>query len=236
MEEGLWLLLGTAVGIGFIHTLVGVDHSLPFVVLGRAQGWSVKKLLAITTLCGAGHVISSIVLGFIGIGLGIAVGHLEWIEGRRGEISAWLLIGFGLTYAAWAVSRSLRKRPHRHVHFHAENSAHEHQHAHEGDHLHPHRLDRRALTVWALFVVFVLGPCEPLIPLLMVPALTYHWTAVALVAAVFGLTTVGTMVVVVLIGYYGFRPSFFGLLERHVHVVAGLMIAFSGIAIKAFGI
>jgi nickel/cobalt transporter (NicO) family protein len=236
MQEGLWWLLGTAVGIGFFHTLIGVDHSLPFVVLGRAQGWSVKKLLAITALCGTGHVLSSVLLGFVGIGFGVAVGRLEWIEGRRGEISAWLLIGFGLAYAAWAIWRSLRNRLHHHVHFHADRAAHEHQHSHGGEHLHPHGLDRRALTVWALFVVFVLGPCEPLIPLLMVPAMAYHWSGVALVAAAFGITTIATMLAVVMVGYLGFRPSFFGFLEKHVHAVAGLMIAFSGIAIKAFGI
>ncbi len=230
------VLLSTAVGIGFIHTLIGVDHSLPFVVLGRAQGWSVRKLIAITTLCGTGHVLSSVVLGFIGIGLGVAVERLEWIESRRGTVSAWLLIGFGLAYASWGLYRLFRNRPHHHVHVHQHNEVHAHEHRHQDEHVHPHGLDRRAITVWALFIVFVFGPCEPLIPLLMVPALAHEWSGVALVALVFGVTTIATMLLVVLAGYYGLRPSFFALFERHVHVIAGLMIAASGIAIKAFGI
>jgi len=230
------VLLTTAVGIGFLHTLIGVDHSLPFVVLGRAQGWSVRKLSAITLLCGAGHVLSSIVLGFLGIGLGVAVERLKWIETGRGTISAWLLIGFGLAYASWGLYRFLRNRPHRHVHFHEDHQKHAHEHQHQREHLHPHQLNRRALTVWALFIVFVFGPCEPLIPLLMVPALQHQWAGVALVALVFGFTTIATMLLVVLAGFYGLRPSFFALFERHVHLVAGLMIAASGIAIKAFGI
>ncbi|RPJ87383.1 MAG: hypothetical protein EHM18_01420 [Acidobacteria bacterium] len=236
MNEGLTVLLSTAVGIGFLHTLIGVDHSLPFVVLGRAQGWSVRKLITITTLCGIGHVMSSVILGFVGIGLGVAAERLEWIESRRGEIAAWLLIGFGLAYATWAFYRSLRNRPHRHVHFHAEEVSHAHEHRHQSEHLHPHQLNRRAFTIWTLFIVFVFGPCEPLIPLLMVPALEHSWIGVALVAGVFGVATVGTMLLVVLAGFYGLRPAFFALFERHVHVVAGLMIAASGIAIKAFGI
>ncbi len=230
------MLLGTAVGIGFIHTLIGVDHSLPFVVLGRAQGWSVRKLLTITTLCGVGHVLSSVLLGLVGIALGIAAERLEWIESRRGEISAWLLIGFGLAYATWALYRSIRNRPHRHAHFHVDEPSHAHEHRHENEHLHPHQLDRRALTVWTLFIVFVFGPCEPLIPLLMVPAFGHAWYGVVLVAVVFGVTTVGTMAAVVLAGFYGLRPFFFSFFERHVHVVAGLMIAASGVAIKAFGL
>ncbi len=230
------MLLSTAVGIGFLHTLIGVDHSLPFVVLGRAQGWSVRKLLAITTLCGFGHVLSSVILGFVGIALGVAAERLQWIETRRGEIAAWLLIGFGLAYASWAFYRSLRNRPHRHVHFHPDELSHAHEHRHQTEHLHPHQLDRRAFTIWTLFIVFVFGPCEPLIPLLMVPALKHEWYGVALVAIVFSVATVGTMVVVVLAGFYGLRPSFFSFFERHVHVVAGLMIAASGVAIKAFGL
>ena len=35
--------------------------------------------------CGIGHVLSSIVIGFIGIGLGLAVGRLEIFEGARGN-------------------------------------------------------------------------------------------------------------------------------------------------------
>ncbi len=229
------MLLSTAVGIGFLHTLIGVDHSLPFIVLGRAQGWSVRKLLTITILCGIGHVLSSVILGLVGIGIGVAAERLQWIETRRGEISAWLLIGFGLAYASWALYRSIRNRPHRHLHFHDEG-IHAHEHRHENEHLHPHQMDRRALTIWTLFIVFVFGPCEPLIPLLIVPALQHAWYGVALVAVAFGVTTVGTMVVVVLAGFHGLRPVFFSFFERHVHVVAGLMIAASGIAIKAFGL
>ncbi len=236
MQSGLWLLLGTAASIGFVHTLIGVDHSLPFIVIGKAQRWTYRKVLLITTLCGVGHVLSSVLLGFVGIALGVAVERLEWIEGGRGELSAWLLIGFGIAYASWAFYRYLRSRPHAHSHFHEDSQAHAHEHGHTNEHLHPHKLGRRSLTVWTLFVVFVFGPCEPLIPLLMVPALEYNWGAVALVASVFSLTTIFTMAVVVTIGYFGLRPSFLRLFERHVHIVAGLMIAASGLAIKLFGI
>ncbi len=236
MVEGVWFLVVTAASIGFVHTLIGVDHTLPFVVLGRAQGWSMRKLLAITGLCGLGHVLSSVLLGLVGIGLGVAVERLNWIETSRGDLSAWLLIGFGLAYAAWAFYHVLRGRPHRHLHFHEGTKPHVHEHSHRSEHLHPHRLDRRALTVWTLFIIFVFGPCEPLIPVLMVPALQYDWFAVVLVALVFSAATIGTMLLVVTLGYYGLRPALFSLFERHVHAVAGLMIAASGIAIKVFGI
>ncbi len=98
MEESTILLAGTAVTIGFIHTLIGPDHYLPFIVMGEARAWSIKKTMFITFLCGVGHVLSSIVVGFIGIAAGLSISKLEFFESFRGNIAAWLLIAFGIVY------------------------------------------------------------------------------------------------------------------------------------------
>ena len=92
------------------------------------------------------------------------------------------------------------------------------------------------MTAWSLFIIFVLGPCEPLIPLLMVPALDYGAWGVVQVALAFGLTTIGTMMLVVTVGYYGLKLSAFRRLEAHANTLAGLAIAASGLAIQVFGI
>jgi sulfite exporter TauE/SafE len=98
MNESIWLLSGTAATIGFIHTVVGPDHYLPFIMMSRAQQWSRTKTLSITFFCGIGHVLSSVALGFVGIAFGIALHKLELIESVRGDIAAWILIVFGLLY------------------------------------------------------------------------------------------------------------------------------------------
>jgi sulfite exporter TauE/SafE len=231
MDAAFGILLTSAVGIGFIHTLIGVDHSLPFVVLGRAQGWSLKKVLLITSVCGLGHVLSSVALGSLGITLGFAVSRLAWLEGVRGSLAAWTLIAFGLTYAGWSFAR--QRRGYRHVHEHAGSvHSHEHEtgpHRHQGAH-------PAAVTTWSLFIIFVLGPCEPLIPLLMVPAMEMGFWAVVPVTVAFGLTTIGTMVLIVTAGYWGLRMTGFRRLEAHANVLAGLAIAASGLAIQILGI
>ena len=56
-DSALQLLLGTAVSIGFLHTLIGVDHSLPFVAIGKARSWTLSKTLGLTAICGLGHVL-----------------------------------------------------------------------------------------------------------------------------------------------------------------------------------
>ena len=232
MDPGLNILLMSGISIGFIHTLIGVDHSLPFVVLGRAQGWSLTKVLTITGLCGLGHVLSSVVLGTVGIGLGVAISKLEWVEGARGSLAAWTLIIFGLTYAAWSFARQRRRQRHTHEH---QGLVHSHEHLAGSPHQHAN-LSPAAVTAWSLFVIFVLGPCEPLIPLLMVPALDYGTWGVTLVAGAFGLTTIGTMMLVVTFGYFGLKMASFRRLEAHANTLAGLAIAASGLAIQVFGI
>jgi sulfite exporter TauE/SafE len=231
--EHVRILVVSAVSIGFLHTLIGIDHTLPFVVLGRAQGWSYRKTVAITALCGAGHVASSVVLGVLGIGLGVALGQLEWVEATRGSFAAWFLIVFGLAYAGWSLARVRRRQ--RHVHSHAGGMVHAHG---ESAPLHAHgaKLSPAALTAWSLFVIFVLGPCEPLIPLLMVPAFDLGaWAAVPVTVA-FAVTTIGTMLLLVTAGFFGLAMPVFKRLEGHANTLAGLAIAASGLAIQWFGI
>ncbi|MFC1969535.1 sulfite exporter TauE/SafE family protein, partial [Chloroflexota bacterium] len=193
MSSEVLILAGTAAGIGFIHTILGPDHYLPFIVLSKARQWNNIKTALITIICGVGHVLSSIALGFIGIALGIAVFQLEAIESFRGDIAAWLLIAFGLTYFIWGIHRAIRKRSHEHIHIHEDGAPHLHPHNHAGEHTHPHDSKSSSLTPWVLFTIFVFGPCEPLIPLIMYPAAKNNMLSVAIVAGVFGLTTIGTM-------------------------------------------
>ena len=96
MNAELSALMITAASIGFLHTLLGPDHYLPFIMMSWARKWSRTKTLVITFLCGLGHIASSIVLGMLGVSLGIAVKKLEVIESSRGNVAAWLLIAFGL--------------------------------------------------------------------------------------------------------------------------------------------
>lgn len=236
MSNEVILLAGTAATIGFIHTALGPDHYLPFIVLSKARQWSILKTSVITLLCGLGHVLSSIILGFIGIALGIAVFKLEAIESFRGDIAAWLLIAFGFAYFIWGLHRAIRKRSHGHAHTHEDKEAHVHQHNHLGNHSHPHNLKAVSLTPWILFTIFIFGPCEPLIPLIMYPAAKNNMLSVAIVASVFGLVTISTMLIIILTSSYGLSKLPLRKLEKYSHALAGLTILLSGGAIKFLGL
>lgn len=236
MPNDIMLLIWTAATIGFVHTLLGPDHYVPFIVLSKSRQWSSIKTFIITLLCGVGHVLSSIVLGFVGIGLGIAVFRLESIEAFRGDIAAWLLIAFGFTYLIWGIHRALRGKMHTHAHVHEGGMAHSHVHGHFGEHTHVHTAKTANVTPWILFIIFVFGPCEPLIPLIMYPAARGNILPVALVASAFALTTIGTMLGLVMVSSYGLSRLPIHRLERYSHALAGLAILMCGSAIKFLGL
>jgi sulfite exporter TauE/SafE len=96
--------------------------------MGKVRKWSMVKTTWITLLCGVGHVGSSVLLGFIGIALGIAVTKLVVVESFRGNLAVWALIAFGLVYFVWGMRRALKNKPHEHSHFHVDEDTHIHQH------------------------------------------------------------------------------------------------------------
>ena len=231
------VLTVTAASIGFFHTLFGPDHYVPFIVMAKSRRWSVPKTGLITLLCGIGHVGSSVVLGLLGVALGIAVGKLEVFESVRGEWAAWALIAFGLVYFVYGVRQAVRNRPHTHRHAHADGVPHEHEHVHQEAHAHVHDEALLARPVpWALFVIFVLGPCEPLIPLLLYPAAQQSAAGMVLVATVFSVVTVATMLGIVFLGVFGLSFVPMRRVARFSHAAAGLAILMCGCAIQFLGL
>ncbi len=157
-------------------------------------------------------------------------------EGARGSVAAWLLIGFGFAYFVWGMRRAIRHRHHEHRHLHATGAAHTHEHTHVVDHAHIHTDGKRSLTPWVLFTIFVFGPCEPLIPILMYPAARSSVGGMILVAAVFATVTIATMLSVVMLSAWGVSFARFGKFERYAHAMAGATICLSGMAIQFLGL
>jgi sulfite exporter TauE/SafE len=235
MSSGEPVLLAATIAIAFVHTILGPDHYLPFVAIGRARRWSRTKLLVITAACGTGHVLSSVALGLAGAALGFTVTRFEAIEALRGSIAAWGLIAFGLLYMVWGIRAAARGRVHSHAHAHAGGDVHLHEHDHREEHLHPHASGRSA-TPWVLFTIFLLGPCEPLIPLLMLPAMRGEWATVWMVTGVFSAVTLATMLGAVLALELGARRLAFGGIARWGHAIAGGTILACGVAIQFLGL
>lgn len=208
MDASLGILCLSALTMGVVHTAMGPDHYLPFIILSKARGWSVKRTGWITFLCGLAHVFSSILIGLFGIGFGLALKSLEIAEALRGDVAAWLLTGCGLVYMLWGIVHGIRNREHHHVDMKSDK-----------------------LTPWALFIIFIFGPCEPLIPVLMFPAATISLSAALLVAALFAMATLVTMTGMVVGMLYGLQLTHFKM-HRFAHAAAGAVILLCGLAVQ----
>lgn len=236
MDNSIALLSVTAISLGVFHTLLGPDHYLPFIVMSQAKNWSLRKTMWITFLCGVGHVMSSVILGLVGIAVGISVTRLVNVESFRGNIAAWLFIAFGLVYMIISVRNLLRKRKHTHSHHHIDSENHAHEHDHHRDHAHFHQSDVVKTTPWILFLIFVFGPCEPLIPILMYPAAKNNIAGSVLVSVLFSVVTIATMMSIVLVFKLGLNKINLKPVEKYSHLIAGAMIFFSGLAIQFLGL
>lgn len=230
------ILILTAASLGFVHTILGPDHYIPFIAISKARNWSLAKTLGITALCGAGHVLGSVVLGMIGVLSGIGIDILVQIESQRGTIAAFLLIAFGLLYMIYGIRLIYKNKPHKHIHFHANGTIHAHFHTHKKEHAHVHSDKKKKITPWILFIIFVFGPCEVLIPVLMYPAAQNNYGLLIAAISVFTLTTLATMLLAVSLAFTGLRFVRLQKTEQYSHALAGFLILICGIAVQFLGI
>jgi hypothetical protein len=228
--DGLaWSLLSATAVIAVVHCALGPDHYLPFIVLARARGWSTSRTTLVTATCGLAHVLSSLALAGLGVLLGLTVASVERWEHGRGGAAAWLLVGLGLAYGMWGLRHGLRRRGGWTLHTHA-GDAHVHRRGHE-PHRHSNPASGSRATFWTLLAVFIVGPCEPLVPVFMLPASRGRWGLALLAAMLFGAITVCAMVALTLLGRAGLRSIRIDALEPWSHSIAGAAIAVSGLTV-----
>jgi nickel/cobalt exporter len=237
MDSSLFILMGSAASIGFFHTLLGPDHFIPFILLSRSRNWTYTRTIWITVGCGLAHVGSSVLLGLTGVFFGWSLNHISLFENSRGNIAAWLLIIFGLAYMIWGIIKARKNKAHTHWHTHLGGMVHKHEHLHSGRHAHVHESKgNESLTPWILFLIFVFGPCEPLIPVLIYPAAQGSTLNLVLVITVFSLATIGTMLGIVLFSAMGIKGIVFGKYEKYTHAIAGAFILLCGIGVQFLGL
>jgi sulfite exporter TauE/SafE len=203
-------LLFAVIPLAFFHTIVCADHYIPFIAMGKSNGWTIKKTLMVTALCGTGHIVSSALLGLIGIVLSLGASNLTGIQNLRGDLAVWFLIIFGLGYMAYGILKAIKNTPHTHG-----------------------KASKK--TVLGLLIVFAFLPCEPMVPIIMFPAFT-DGGAAGLIAVTLTYTffTIATMVSMTYIGSKGLKMVKLKKLERYAHALAGFAVFTCGVAVMLF--
>jgi hypothetical protein len=171
MDSAYFLTLAaTGFGVAFLHAAIPT-HWLPFVAIGRARGWSQRRVLGAVALAGGGHVFATTVLGVALAWFGFELDH------RFEEVFHWgvaaVLVGLG----AWIAFR----RPH--------GPGCDHCAGHP-ERLRPEATDRAAL--WGLFLTLTLSPCELFLPVYLT-AVPFGWPGVAWLSGVLAVATLGGM-------------------------------------------
>lgn len=226
------LLLVTAAATAAFHTLIP-DHWLPFVLVGRARGWSARTTAAVSGLSAIVHVLLSAALGLAAIQVGAlaaaAVGrHLERASGL-------LLLVFGAAYALWAWRKGGHFHPGGALLHRAE--AKEGCDGHEGpenpEHLHYHADEawiRAGKGALPLALVVGLNPCILVLPIMVATAERGAMT-VAAVTLAYSATTVLLMVGLSVAGVAGARRLPVPAIARHMEAASGVLIALVGAAV-----
>ena len=92
-------LLGGGFVAAFLHAALPT-HWLPFVLVGRAQRWSLMRVMTVAVTAGLGHIASTALVGSLIVAAGLALN--AWIGGLLPHLSAALLFIFGAFYLARA--------------------------------------------------------------------------------------------------------------------------------------
>ena len=105
LEQPILLsLLGTGFATAFLHAALPT-HWLPFALVGRAQRWSLPRLLGAVGTAGLAHIATTAVVGGLIVVAGLALD--QWISGLLPWVSAGLLFLFGVFY----LTRATLRRP-----------------------------------------------------------------------------------------------------------------------------
>jgi hypothetical protein len=200
----LFLLAGSAITIGLIHSLAP-GHWLPVVLLARTKRWGLASSLLGALVAASGHILVSVGLGALALVLGAQVftSHEASIE----RFSGLGLVAFGLSYAAWSWRR------HRACH----------GHEHHG----PEVTKQREKAPFAFLFFLGFSPCVAVLPV-FVAAAPLGFLAVAATMGAFALGVLFALGGATLLVARGIMKLDHPLFEHHGDVLTGLAVALMG--------
>ena len=193
-----------SVGIAVVHAMIPT-HWLPFVLVSRAQKWSLRKMLSIVALAGLGHVGSTTAVGFLIAWIGWRVS--EVVEGIVGPIAAGILILLGMLYIA----------------LYFKELGHGHHHGH------PAELSDKG-AILSLIAILTFSPCEAMLPIYFA-ASPLGWYMIILLSVFVALGTVGGMMILTYLAYRGIESIRFANLEHYEKLILGLLMTLLGIIV-----
>ncbi len=203
------LLIGAVGAVGVLHTVVP-DHWIPITILARQRGWTKSETASAALQAGLGHVLSTLALGLVVWIAGVAAASRFGIA--IDKLTSIALIGFGLWIAASA--------------WHEQHHRHSHNHKHEFGANHGTLNDRKGRT--ALLLIVGSSPMVEGIPAFLA-ASKYGAAQIALMSAVFAVSTIATYVLLCVFADAGLHRFSLGPLGTYGEFLSGFAIAIVGL-------
>ena len=192
-----------------IHALIP-NHWLPLIAVGKAEKWTKDQTLWATIITGFAHTLSTIMIGIV-VGL-IGYKLSTYYSVISETIAPAILIGLGMVYI-----------------FLDFRSNHNHQHEVKLLVTEPGQNKSRWVSILtSLSIAMFLTPCIE-IEAYYFQAGTIGWMGILIVSAVYLMTTVVIMLLLVYLGMKGvstFKSSF---LEHHEKGITGLVLVSLGL-------
>lgn len=202
-------LIAATFGVALLHAAMP-NHWMPFVLVGKAQGWSTMRMLTITGMASLGHSIITCAIGFIVALMGYQI--TRHVESYIGYLTGVILIILGIVYVA--LSRWRRVRLHTH-----------------GGHPAHYLSDKVAAT--SLFTMLCFSPCEAVLPIFLA-ASAMSWGTLLAMAIILTTSTLLGMLVLTALAYRGVQRLKFESIERYEKELVGAMLTFIGIMVIIF--
>lgn len=201
-------LLGTGFATAFLHAALPT-HWLPFVLVGRAQRWSLPRVLGAVTVAGLAHIGATALVGGLIVIAGLALD--QWVSGLLPHISAALLFLFGAFYLIKATLRrpQLAGGPQLDL---------------------PEPAVSHAAAFWGLVAMMAVSPGEVLLPIYLSQAAEGFWVLVALTLA-FAAGTVAGMTAFTLLARAGWSILRLERWARYEGAILGLALIAIGMLV-----
>jgi hypothetical protein len=199
-----WLLIGAVFAVGVLHTLVP-DHWVPIAVIARQQRWSSGETARAAMGAGAGHTISTLLIGLLiwiaGVAVAARFGHYVSLA------SSFALIAFG-SWISLTALRDTLKRTH--------------------ERRHDRTPGERSSSRMALMLILGSSPMVEGIPAFFAAA-RFGIAIIGVMSIIFAVSTIATYVALCVYSTKALTRITFGPLERYGEVLSGAIVAVVGI-------
>jgi nickel/cobalt transporter (NicO) family protein len=206
----MWEIFIGSLILSLIHASIP-NHWVPLITIGKTEQWNQKETLIATLITGLAHTLSTVIIG-VAVGfIGYQLSHVySWVSQYIAPV---ILITMGIIYVL---------ADFRHSHHH-----HNHHHDHLKIKSSESKRSKKAILT-SLSIAMFLTPCAEL-EAYYFQAGSIGWTGIFIVSAVYTLTTVGLMLMLVYLGMKGIKKLRSHYLEHHEKLITGQVLMALGV-------